>query len=134
MKVYISLPISERQKAGRMNEVILQAEAAADFLRSQGHEPVSPLELHPDQERTYGQFVGRDIEVLIDECDAVYFCEGWEASEGCQLEWYASLIYRKEILYEKVFFGAVLRHQAEDNYLFRFFKEQIARKRVRHDT
>lgn len=100
MKTYISLPISARQEAGRMDEVILQAKQAAEYLQSLGHEPVSPMELHPDGSRTYGQFMGRDIEVLIDSCDAVYFCAGWEGSKGCQLEWYCARIYEKRMMFE----------------------------------
>lgn len=96
MKVYISLPITGHN----INQVRKRAEQAASHLRALGHEPVSPLELHPDQECTYGQFMGRDIEVLIDQCEAIYFLKGWISSNGCKLEWYCSCIHNKQMMFE----------------------------------
>ena len=40
--------------------------------------------------------IGETAELL--KCDAVYFCNGWEKSNGCLLEFAASKLYNKKII------------------------------------
>lgn len=92
-KVYISLPIS-----GLQIEMVKQnAEKAAEYLKKTGYEPVTPFEASPNENVSYAHHLGKNIEALL-ECDAVLFLKGWEQSKGCQLERYAAMIYKKEII------------------------------------
>jgi hypothetical protein len=47
---------------------------------------------------SYGQYMGEDIQYIIDFADTVYFCEGWQGSKGCRLEYEAAKIYDKRII------------------------------------
>lgn len=44
--------------------------------------------------------MGRDIMALL-ECQSVFFCRGWEKSNGCLLEYHAAQIYGLEIIFEE---------------------------------
>jgi hypothetical protein len=35
------------------------------------------------------------------ECDAVYFCKGWDHARGCLIEHEAAMAYGLEVLYEE---------------------------------
>lgn len=37
-------------------------------------------------------YLGSAIQTM-DECDAVYFCKGWEKAKGCQVEHYICELY-----------------------------------------
>lgn len=96
MKVYISLPITGID----LETVRKCSEEAKAFLRSTGHEPVSPLDLHNgNQECSYGEYMGKDIQTLIDECEAIYFADNWSLSDGCRLEFYCAKIYNKQMMF-----------------------------------
>ena len=102
MKVYISLPITgldyEVQK--------LVAEQAAERIRAMGNEPVNPFDVPcPDkigsltEEQLWAYYMGRDIEQLL-LCDAIYFCDGWVKSKGCNIEYLIALLQQKKMLFE----------------------------------
>ncbi len=95
MKVYISLPIS-----GYDIEVV---EARCIFvsavLEQEGHTPISPIEVSPDQDATYAEHMGHDIQALL-ECDAVCFLEGWQKSKGCMAEFEVARIYGKQLMFK----------------------------------
>ena len=102
MKVYISLPITgldlEVQK--------LVAEQAAERIRAMGDEPVNPFDVpYPPnigsltEEQLWAYYMGRDIEQLL-LCDAIYFCNGWQKSKGCNIEYLVAVIAQKEMLFE----------------------------------
>ncbi len=95
MKIYISIPITGRP----IEEVKQKVEEVKQKITGRGHEPVSPLNLHEGKKKTYSQYIGRDIEALI-ECDAVFLCSGWQESKGCSLEYQAARIYGKIIMNE----------------------------------
>lgn len=95
MKVYISLPITGHP----FKEVKQKAQEAKRTLSGRGYEAVSPLDLHGGKKKTYAQYIGKDLEALI-ECDAVFLCSGWQESKGCTLEYHAARIYGKIIMNE----------------------------------
>lgn len=95
MKVYISIPITGHP----IKEVREKVNEVKQKIVGRGHEPVSPLDLHGEEEKTYSQYIGKDIEALI-ECDAVFLCSGWQESKGCSLEYHAARIYGKIIMNE----------------------------------
>ena len=37
----------------------------------------------------------------MSQCDAVYFCDGWESARGCQIEHAAAEAYGLETIYEE---------------------------------
>lgn len=94
-KVYVSLPISGHD----INWVKKKAERAAQYLRDKGYEPVTPFDVSQDENASYAEHMGKNINALLD-CDAVFFLRGWEQSKGCQLERHAAIIYDKEMMHD----------------------------------
>lgn len=96
MKIYISIPISNRDLAAQQ----ATAREIADNLRKLGHEPVNPFDTPEapqglsDKEK-YAYYMGEDIKRLL-MCDAVFLCNGWSESRGCRLEAQTALIYDME--------------------------------------
>lgn len=91
-KVYLSLPITGRP----LEEARVYARVVKKELQLQGCEVITPFEVCPDSEEPYSRLMGRSIEALL-ECDAVYFCIGWQRSKGCMAEFEIARIYGKEI-------------------------------------
>lgn len=92
-KVYLSLPISGRE----LEEAKEYASKMKERLTYQGYEVITPFEINPNSEEPYSRLMGRCIEVLL-ECDAAYFCIGWQRSKGCMAEFEIARIMGKEIL------------------------------------
>ena len=44
-------------------------------------------------------YLGKSLQKMA-ECDAVYFCDGWFYSSGCQLEYQAACKYGLKILFK----------------------------------
>ena len=44
-------------------------------------------------------FLGEVLKIMS-QCDAVYFCKGWEEARGCMVEHLAAELYGLEILHE----------------------------------
>jgi hypothetical protein len=89
---------------------------AAETLRSQGVEVVSPHELDDAETvdwalnstngamgtgsphgQTWGDFLARDVKIVADQCDAVAVLPGWERSKGAKLEVIVALLGGKNI-------------------------------------
>ena len=94
MKIYISLPITGHD----IEEVEASCIYASGVIQAKGHTPVSPLDVSPDPAATYAQHMGNDIAALL-ECDAVVLLDGWQLSNGCQLELVAAHIYQLRCYY-----------------------------------
>lgn len=92
-KVYLSLPITGRP----LEKAKEYASKMKERLTFQGYEVVTPFEINPNSEEPYSRLMGRCIEALL-ECDAAYFCIGWQHSKGCMAEFETAKIYEKEIL------------------------------------
>lgn len=81
MKVYISGPISKRPNT-------YKAEFARGFewLRIEGHVPVSPVDVSPySPEKTWLDYMRDDIPAML-QCDAVAVLPGWLGSRGARIE------------------------------------------------
>lgn len=94
----MSLPISgydleERKQCARMVEMHL-VENMPKPLQVR-----TPFTVCPEIDKPYSYYMGKDIEALL-ECDAVYFCKGWQNSKGCMAEFEVAKIYGKEIITE----------------------------------
>lgn len=86
---YISIPITgcniEKQKQ------------KAEQIKRKIPNSVSPFDIVEDSGQSYGYFMGKDIEYILDHCDTIYLCEGWKNSKGCRLEYCVALVYGLEI-------------------------------------
>jgi hypothetical protein len=47
----------------------------------------------------YGMYLAADVAHIINLCDAVCFCRGWQQSRGCRLEMAAAKIFEKTCIY-----------------------------------
>lgn len=80
-KLYISIPITgfdlkkQTDKADRLKA----------RLSRKGWRVVTPFEIYAGKNPDYFDYIAADLRTLMD-CDAVYFCEGWEHSCGCGIE------------------------------------------------
>lgn len=92
--VYLSIPISGRP----LQEVV--AEGVRIVIELKRAHPdwniINPLKLSADlpkevwdlpERQRYAKFMGRDVEALLGEADAIYFVHGWADSNGCQIEY-----------------------------------------------
>ena len=97
--VYISIPM--KGKDLKHQEMIVNE--IAIVFKSQGYNTITPFEACeminknlPDN-LLYAECMGKDIAELL-KCDTVYFCKGWEKSNGCLLEFTAAKLYNKKII------------------------------------
>jgi len=81
MRIYISIPISGKPR----KEVMQKADNIKAALSRQGHRPVSPFDICAGHDPSYEDYICQDLRAMMD-CDAVYFCAGWEESCGCNVE------------------------------------------------
>jgi nucleoside 2-deoxyribosyltransferase len=101
MKVYVAGPMTWKPQFN-----IPTFDAAAENLRNQGYEVISPAELDDPDTRaaalaspdgapasgvvngeTWGDFLARDVKLIADGgIERIYVLPGWEESSGAQLE------------------------------------------------
>lgn len=96
MKIYISLPISGKEKEARE-----KADRVKTMLSKMGHAPINPFEIYAGINAPYGRQLGYDIAVLIDFADAIFLCKGWRESPGCKIEKFVAETCGKKIIYEE---------------------------------
>lgn len=97
IKVYISLPITGHD----IKVVRHEAEKMAEMIRINGLIPVSPFDVSTDDNATYAEHMGKDIQAIL-ESDAVVFMKGWQDSKGCRAEYAVARIYEKKILFAPI--------------------------------
>jgi hypothetical protein len=67
-------------------------EAAERYLRDQGHDVISPVEISQQvkdsiPEPTWGDFIRADLMAILNfKVDALYLLKGWQGSPGARLE------------------------------------------------
>lgn len=105
MKVYISLPISGKEKTAREKADIIRA-----ALSCAGHTPVNPFDIYAGDKPSYADYLCSDLRALAD-CDAIFLCEGWQFSRGCRIERMFAEEFSKQIMYE---------NQTENDSLYYF--------------
>jgi hypothetical protein len=95
-KIYISIPITGKDLLHvRAETSVIEAE-----LTLKGWKVVTPFDICSEPDKSYSYYMGKDIEGLLD-CDAVYFCKGWQNSKGCNAEFEIAKIYNKQILFDR---------------------------------
>lgn len=104
--IYISIPISGK------DEKVQRAKAYAvyDMLSAQGYTPINPFDVGDDldkthkfkekQKPTYTEYMRSDLKHLIGIAEAIYMCEGWEDSNGCDTEHRIAISTGMEIIYQ----------------------------------
>lgn len=81
MNIYISVPISGRP----IEEARNHADLVKSALSRKGHTATTPFDVYAGKNPTYEDYICYDLRAML-ECDAVYFCGGWEQSCGCNIE------------------------------------------------
>lgn len=94
-KIYISLPITGREKEAREHADMMKA-----TLSRAGHKPVSPFEVYAGKNPTYAEHIGYDMIALMG-CDAIMLCNGWQFSKGCRIEAKVAEEFGLEVFYEE---------------------------------
>lgn len=103
MKYYLAGPMSGYEKDNLPAFV-----KAAQELRDHGYAIVTPAEFEGDEiaqrvlagegtfnelaGKTWGHVLGRDVEIIADECGAIIFLDGWENSRGARLEAFVGVL------------------------------------------
>lgn len=80
-KIYISIPITGLPHSS----VMAKADKAKNKIANDGNVPISPLDIDAGANPTYCDYICSDLRAML-ECDAIYFCKGWELSCGCNIE------------------------------------------------
>lgn len=74
-------------KIGGLSEMEYKGnfESAKDYLKNIGVEPVSPLDLPHNHDRTWNSYMREDLAAML-QCDAVYAINNWRLSPGAKIE------------------------------------------------
>jgi hypothetical protein len=97
MKIFISGPIT-----GIINFNRDAFDRAETMLTEQGHAVMNPIKLHPANPNSFDAREYLHIcRAMIDVCDAVYFLEGWERSDGARIEMWHAFEQDKQMLFEE---------------------------------
>lgn len=95
-KVYLSFPIGKRD----IEERRAFSERRVMYLREmQGYEVVNPLDNGLSVDDNWRNHMRADYKLMLD-CDAVFFCKGWQSSMGCQNEHNVAISSGLEVIYE----------------------------------
>lgn len=107
MRVYISGPITLNRTGYK--KAFYDAEAK---LKALGYDVVNPgsdeedaqLEASGIKDKwttdAWKWFIKRDID-QVSECDGIYLMKGWEASPGCNIEYWVAKKFNLKIMYEE---------------------------------
>ena len=98
-KCFISLPMAG---IDIVTYCKIRDKACYDIV-DKGYDAVDPFieELPPyDIEFTDVWYLSKSLEIMA-ECNAVYFCKGWENARGCKIEHEVAKNYGLEIIYEE---------------------------------
>jgi len=91
-KTYISIPITGQN--------IEEQKRKAEQIKREIPDSVSPFDIVEDEGQSYGYFMGKDIEYILDHCDTIYLCDNWKKSKACRLEYCVALVYGLKIIGE----------------------------------
>lgn len=94
-KVYVSIPITGEDYNNQRNHAFV----VATNLAQKGYDVVTPFDIIKNVCTPYNECMGKCIERLL-ECDAIYLCRDWQASQGCKAEMQVALVYGKEVMTE----------------------------------
>ncbi|MBD5381927.1 DUF4406 domain-containing protein [Clavibacter sp.] len=96
MKIYISLPISNRD----INDAREHADLVKSALSRAGHDIVNPFEIYCGKNPSYADYLCADLRALAD-CDAIFLCKEWQFSRGCRIERTFAEEFGLQVMYEE---------------------------------
>lgn len=97
--------ISQPMRGKTDLEIATTRKTATQYLEDKGYEVVNTFlkegfdEMDAEALDKTIYFLAKSIEKMS-ECQAVYFCQGWEGARGCQIEHEIAKKYGLEIIYE----------------------------------
>ncbi|GHV60884.1 hypothetical protein FACS1894195_0450 [Bacteroidia bacterium] len=99
-KIFISVPITGRTIEDVESDIIFASGRLEKILGSDNIEIINPLELCSDipEGSKIGVYIGRCVQTIIDDADAVYFCRDCYKSDGCRVEMVVAEFYEKKYL------------------------------------
>lgn len=104
-KVFISTPMTDKPP----EEIAQSFLRASEFLQPKGYttffsyDPDKLAEAeHNGVEFPYLYMLGISL-TRMSQCEAAYFCKGWQESRGCRLEHDAAFDYGLDIFFEEEF-------------------------------
>ena len=103
MRIYISTPVNGRKENTFQKKRIAayhRAETLRAYLKDEypDAEIITPFDAVPlDSQIEESEAIGRCIASLM-TCDTVVLDRGWTASNGCNLEYRAAKLYKKDII------------------------------------
>ena len=95
-KIYICIPITGKDFKKQREH----ADAIARSFSRDGWEVVNPFNIYAGKDADYWDHICFGLRALAD-CDAVYFCSGWEQSLGCCIE--HDFVLRRQAMEDKVY-------------------------------
>lgn len=97
MKIYISGAITNNPNAKA------QFDKAKQTLleMNKGYEPISPMDLPHEHDKSWNGFMREDIKALMD-CQGIYLIEGWTNSQGAFIEKELAQSLDFKIIYELI--------------------------------
>lgn len=93
-KIYISGKIT-----GMEEEAEKLFKFHAKIIESKGFEPVNPMELNHNHDKSWLAFMREDLKALCD-CDGVFFMENWFESPGAVIEHNLAHALKLRVYYE----------------------------------
>ena len=106
MKAMISQPMNGKTD----DEIITTRDKAIKILESKGYEVINTFfedEWCADGVLENNGIVNKPLWFLakslekMSECEAIYFCKGWENTRGCSIEHSTAFAYGLKIIYEE---------------------------------
>jgi len=97
MKIYISGAITNNPNAkaqfDKAKQTLLEL--------NKGYEPISPMDLPHEHDKSWNAFMREDIKALMD-CQGIYMIEGWTNSQGAFIEKELAQSLDFKIIYELI--------------------------------
>lgn len=90
--------ISQPMRGKTDQEIVETREKALGVLRDKGYMVVNTLFTNDAKGPLW--FLGEALKAMS-QCNAVYFCKGWENARGCKIEHEAAVEYGLHIMYEE---------------------------------
>ena len=98
-KIMISIPMAGKTPC----EIMMKVDKATKYLEGLGYEVLDTYFQNHFVDNAHTNmplfYLARSLSFMSD-CDAVYFCHGWDNSRGCIIEHEAAKAYGLEMLYE----------------------------------
>ena len=93
-RIYISGKIT-----GIENEASGLFENAEILISSAGYEPVNPMKLKHEHDKSWHSYMREDVKALC-ECDGIFMLENWTDSKGAIIEHTIALYLGLEVYYQ----------------------------------